>query len=116
VIDDTKKPVISSPEQVIVKVGATGLCHSDLHLINGDWQKTLPLNLPKTPGHEIAGWVEEIGTGVPANSIKEGDLIVVFGGWGCGYCLYCKRGMNKCANTPNGLVFLIMMEVFLNTF
>jgi alcohol dehydrogenase, propanol-preferring len=92
VIDDTKKPVISFPEQVIVKVGATGLCHSDLHLINGDWQKTLPLNLPKTPGHEIAGWVEEIGTGVPVNSIKEGDLVAVFGGWGCGYCHYCKRG------------------------
>lgn len=91
-IEDIEKPVISSPEQVIVKVGATGLCHSDLHLINGDWQKTLPLNLPKTPGHEIAGWVEEIGNGVPTNSIKEGDLVAVFGGWGCGYCLYCKRG------------------------
>lgn len=91
-IDDIQKPVISSPEQVIVKVGATGLCHSDLHLINGDWQKTLPLNLPKTPGHEIAGWVEEIGNEVPANSIKIGDLVAVFGGWGCGYCLYCKRG------------------------
>jgi len=91
-IEDVEKPVISSPEQVIVKVGATGLCHSDLHLINGDWQKTLPLNLPKTPGHEIAGWVEEIGNGVPTNSIKEGDLVAVFGGWGCGYCLYCKRG------------------------
>jgi len=92
VIENNKKPVISSPEQVIIKVGATGLCHSDLHLINGDWQKTLPLNLPKIPGHEIAGWVEEIGSGVPVNSIKEGDLVVIFGGWGCGYCLYCKRG------------------------
>jgi len=48
VIDDIKKPVISSTEEVVVKVGATGLCHSDLHLINGDWQKSLPLNLPKT--------------------------------------------------------------------
>jgi propanol-preferring alcohol dehydrogenase len=91
-IDDIQKPVISSPEEVIVKVGATGLCHSDLHLINGDWQKSLPLKLPKTPGHEIAGWVEHIGASVPKNSIKEGDLVAVFGGWGCGYCVYCKRG------------------------
>ena len=74
-IDDIQKPVISSPEQVIVKVGATGLGHSDLHLINGDWEKTLPLNLPKTPGHEIAGWVEEIGNEVLTNSIKKGDFL-----------------------------------------
>jgi propanol-preferring alcohol dehydrogenase len=76
---------------VVVKVGAAGLCHSDLHLINGDWQKSMPLNLPKTPGHEIAGWVEETGTSVP-KSIKIGDLVAVFGGWGCGFCFYCKRG------------------------
>jgi propanol-preferring alcohol dehydrogenase len=91
-VDEIQRPTISSPEQVIVKVGATGLCHSDLHLINGDWQKSLPIRLPKTPGHEIAGWVEETGASVPKNSIKEGDLVAVFGGWGCGYCIYCKRG------------------------
>src|SRR5919109_4478091 len=90
-IDYIQKPAISSLEQVIVKVGATGLCHSELHLINGDWEKTLPLNLPKTPGHEIAGWVGQIGNEVPANSIKKSDLLAVFGGWGCGYCLFCKR-------------------------
>jgi propanol-preferring alcohol dehydrogenase len=91
-VDEIQRPTISSPEQVIVKVGAAGLCHSDLHLINGDWQKSLPINLPKTPGHEIAGWVEETGSSVPKNIIKEGDLVAVFGGWGCGYCIYCKRG------------------------
>ena len=90
-VDDIRKPSISSPEEVVVKVGAAGLCHSDLHLINGDWQKSLPINLPKTPGHEITGWVEETGTSVP-ESIKKGDLVVVFGGWGCGFCSYCKRG------------------------
>jgi len=36
-VDDIRKPSISSPEEVVVKVGAAGLCHSDLHLINGDW-------------------------------------------------------------------------------
>lgn len=91
-LDDIRKPTISSPEEVIVRVGAAGLCHSDLHLINGDWQKSLPVNLPKTPGHEVAGWVEQTGRLVPNNSIKEGDLVAVFGGWGCGNCIYCKRG------------------------
>ncbi|HEY7778032.1 MAG TPA: NAD(P)-dependent alcohol dehydrogenase [Nitrososphaeraceae archaeon] len=90
-VEDIKKPIVSSPEEVVVKVGAAGLCHSDLHLINGNWQKSLPLSLPKTPGHEIAGWVEETGTLVP-KSIKKGDLVAVFGGWGCGFCFYCKRG------------------------
>ena len=84
-VEDIEKTCISSPEEVIVKVGAAGLCHSDLHLINGDWQKNCQLILPKTPGHEIAGWVEETGNSVP-EEYQKGDLVVVFGGWGCGFC------------------------------
>ncbi len=91
VIEDVQKPIISTPEGVLLKVGAAGLCHSDLHLIYGHWQKNLPIKLPAIPGHEVAGWVEDIGISVPT-SIKKGDLVAVFGGWGCGYCLYCKRG------------------------
>lgn len=91
VVEDVKKPIISAPEGVLLKVGAAGLCHSDLHLMNGHWQKTLPLKLPVIPGHEIAGWVEDVGISVPT-TIKKGDLVAVFGGWGCGYCICCKRG------------------------
>lgn len=91
IVEEIQKPVISTPEGVLLKVGASGLCHSDLHLINGEWQKSLPLKLPATPGHEIAGWVEDTGISVPTG-IKKGDLVAVFGGWGCGYCFYCKRG------------------------
>jgi len=91
-LDNISKPAIRGDEQVLVKVGATGLCHSDLHLINGEWKDILPLNLPKTPGHEIAGWVEEVGKSVPENIVKPGDLVAVFGGWGCGSCIYCKSG------------------------
>ena len=55
-------------------MGASGLCHSDLHLINGEWKDVLPLKLPKTPGHEVAGWIEEIGESVPETAkMKEGD-------------------------------------------
>jgi len=52
-IDNTTKPKVHG--EVLVKVGAAGLCHSDLHLINGEWKDVLPLNFPKTPSHEIAG-------------------------------------------------------------
>ena len=55
-IDDIPKPRISTGEQVLVKVSAAGLCHSDLHLINGQWKDIIPIQLPITPGHEVAGW------------------------------------------------------------
>ena len=73
-------------------MGATGLCHSDLHLIDGDWKKSIPLQLPITPGHEIAGWIEELGDSVPKGILNKGDMVAVFGGWGCGVCVYCKNG------------------------
>jgi alcohol dehydrogenase, propanol-preferring len=99
-IDNTSKPKVHG-EEVLVKVGAAGLCHSDLHLINGEWKDILPLNLPKTPGHEIAGWIEEIGESVPESAqMKEGDLVAVFGGWGCGICTYCKSGDEQLCNFP----------------
>ena len=41
------------------------VCSSDLHLINGEWKNIIPLNLPKTPGHEISGWIEDVGKLVP---------------------------------------------------
>lgn len=100
VVEDVQKPAVSSPEGVLLRVGAAGLCHSDVHLINGDWQKSLPLSLPKTPGHEISGWVEEIGSSVPENAFEKGDLVAVFGGWGCGFCVYCKRGDEEMCIIP----------------
>ncbi|MGG6460608.1 MAG: NAD(P)-dependent alcohol dehydrogenase [Candidatus Eiseniibacteriota bacterium] len=100
VLEDIHKPTVSSPEEVLVRVGAAGLCHSDLHLINGDWKRSLPLNLPKTPGHEICGWVEETGSLVPEQGVRKGDLVAVFGGWGCGSCVYCKRGDEQMCIAP----------------
>ena len=50
-IDNISKPSITEGEGVLVRVASAGLCHSDLHLINGEWKDLIPLNLPKTPGH-----------------------------------------------------------------
>lgn len=77
---------------VIVRVGAAGLCHSDLHLMAGEWKDSIPLKLPLAPGHEIAGFVEELGESVPEGIFEVGDLVAVFGGWGCGVCHICKNG------------------------
>jgi alcohol dehydrogenase, propanol-preferring len=97
-VDSIPKPMLTSGEQVLVKVGAAGLCHSDLHLINGEWKDVIPVPLPITPGHEVAGWVEEIGDSVPQGVLNKGDLVAVFGGWGCGICIHCKGGDEHLCN------------------
>jgi alcohol dehydrogenase, propanol-preferring len=98
-IERIPKPTINHREQVLVRVEATGLCHSDLHLINGDWKKTIPLELPKVPGHEIAGSIEEIGESVPKNLFSRGNIVAVSGGWGCSICVHCKNGDEQLCNS-----------------
>src|SRR3989441_11636193 len=69
-----------------VRVMATGVCHSDWHIINGDW--TLPL--PMVLGHEAAGVVEEVGPGV--SNVRRGDHIIFSFRPHCGRCFYCSSG------------------------
>jgi propanol-preferring alcohol dehydrogenase len=85
------------PGEVLVKVAAAGLCHSDLHVI--DWPEgTLAWELPFTLGHENAGTVAALGPG--ASGFEEGDAVLVYGPWGCGTCRQCVRGSeNLC---PHG--------------
>jgi propanol-preferring alcohol dehydrogenase len=64
-------------EEVLVKIQGSGLCHSDLHLMDGSI-KIIP-NFPFTLGHENAGTVEEVGERV--SGFKKGDPVVVYGGW-----------------------------------
>jgi alcohol dehydrogenase, propanol-preferring len=61
---DVEEP-IPGPGQVVVKVGAAGVCHSDLHLMHGP-RSSSPWQLPFTLGHENAGWVHALGDGVTA--------------------------------------------------
>ena len=69
-----------------VRVMATGVCHSDWHIINGDWTMPLPMVL----GHEAAGIVEEVGPGVA--NVQPGDHIIFSFRPQCGRCLYCSTG------------------------
>ena len=72
--------------EVKVRIAATAVCHSDIHFIGGD----LGGKLPFVPGHESAGYIEEVGEGV--TSVKPGDTVVVSLLRSCGQCLYCKSG------------------------
>lgn len=82
--------------QVLVKVDATAVCRSDLHVIAPGF----PAQLPGLPGHETAGHVVEIGKGV--NRIKVGDAVCVTTTTvGCGYCDNCLAGKrSECTNYP----------------
>jgi propanol-preferring alcohol dehydrogenase len=77
------------PGQVLVKVEASGLCHTDIHAAHGDWP--VKPTLPFVPGHEGVGLVEAVGAGV--DSVQEGERVAVpWLGWACGACEYCASG------------------------
>ena len=86
------------PGQVVVKIGGSGACHSDLHLMHDFDSGSLPWNPPFTLGHENAGWVDSVGAGV--TQVKEGDAVAVYGAWGCGRCPRCLMGIETLCERP----------------
>jgi S-(hydroxymethyl)glutathione dehydrogenase / alcohol dehydrogenase len=72
--------------EVLVKMAASGVCRSDLHVIKGEWTPPLPIVL----GHEAAGTVEAVGPNV--TSVKPGDPIIISFAPNCGHCFYCTTG------------------------
>ena len=95
------------PGEVVVRIGAAGVCHSDLHVLYEFPPGVLPYDPPFTLGHENAGWVEALGAGV--TGLEIGEPVAVFGAWGCGHCVRCRQGLeNYCVNpaeagAPGGL-------------
>ena len=87
-IEDLPLPT-PGPGEVLVKVMACGVCHTDLHAANGDWPiKPQP---PFVPGHEVTGVIAGVGAGV--THLKDGDRVGV--AWlhdACGHCEYCQTG------------------------
>jgi propanol-preferring alcohol dehydrogenase len=81
----------AGPGQVVVKVAGSGLCHTDFTVISrapSYWKENPP---PFTLGHEIAGWVEEVGAGV--KGFQRGDAVAVNPSWAsCGRCHMCRSG------------------------
>jgi propanol-preferring alcohol dehydrogenase len=92
VLEEVPIPEIT-PDEVLVKVQAAGMCRTDLQLVDGYFSRYAQMQFPLTPGHEIAGTVERIGSLVSKSSgFSEGDQVVVVGGWGDGTCRYCQGG------------------------
>src|SRR6201995_3832379 len=89
-LDEVDQPRADGPFDVIVRIGAAGLCRTDLPIQEGQWAENSQVVLPYTPGHENAGWVHEIGSGVP--NAEVGDTVIVHPYISCGLCLPCRVG------------------------
>jgi NAD+-dependent secondary alcohol dehydrogenase Adh1 len=95
---DVPEPQITSPLDVVVRVGGAGVCRTDLHIIEGQWQEKSGVNLPYTLGHENAGWVHEVGSAVTGVSV--GDPVILHPLATCGLCRACRDGDDvHCVNS-----------------
>ncbi|MGH7932302.1 MAG: NAD(P)-dependent alcohol dehydrogenase [Candidatus Binataceae bacterium] len=87
---DVPNPVIEGPADVVVRIGAAGVCRTDLHIIEGLWRDRVPVKLPYIMGHENAGWVEAVGNAV--TSVKLGDAVICHPLLSNGATLAARRG------------------------
>ncbi|MBM7505907.1 alcohol dehydrogenase catalytic domain-containing protein [Agromyces aurantiacus] len=87
------------PGQVLVRLEACGLCHTDIHAMRGDWP--VKPGLPFVPGHEGVGIVEKLGDGVTSRSVGE-RVAMPWLGHACGECRFCVSGReNLCEQQQN---------------
>jgi propanol-preferring alcohol dehydrogenase len=92
---ESREVPIALPGEVLVKVGACGVCRTDLHIVDGE---LTPGELPVVPGHEVVGTVETVGDGVTGLAV--GDRVgIPWLGYTCGECDACRAGReNLCPN------------------
>jgi NAD+-dependent secondary alcohol dehydrogenase Adh1 len=89
-VEEVREPRVAGPWDVVVRIGAAGLCRTDLHIQEGQWAEKSQVQLPYIPGHENAGWVHEIGAAV--DNVEVGDMVIVHPFISCGLCPACRRG------------------------
>jgi 2-desacetyl-2-hydroxyethyl bacteriochlorophyllide A dehydrogenase len=89
---------VAGPGEVVVKVGACGICGTDVHVIEGEFP---PTRYPIVIGHEFGGEVVEVGAGVVG--VRVGDRVGVDPTLNCGACYFCQRGMGNLCENWNGV-------------
>ena len=104
VLDRPRRPLVArevatpepGPGQVLVRVGACGVCRTDLHVVDGDLTEP---RLPIIPGHEIVGRVAAMGANVAG--LEPGDRVgIPWLGHTCGACRYCREGRENLCDAP----------------
>ena len=94
-VEEVPEPTITGPFDVIVRIGAAGVCRTDLHISDGQFeegQRDAGLTLPYSPGHENAGWVESVGRAV--TNVAPGDPVILHPIATCGLCRPCRAGQD----------------------
>jgi NAD+-dependent secondary alcohol dehydrogenase Adh1 len=89
-LETVDEPGVSGPFDVIVRIGGAGLCRTDLHIVEGQWEEKSGVRLPYTLGHENAGWVHEVASAV--TNVAVGDAVIVHPLMSCGLCRACRAG------------------------
>jgi NAD+-dependent secondary alcohol dehydrogenase Adh1 len=90
VVDEVPEPALRGPLDVIVKIGGAGVCRTDLHIMEGQWDAAMHTPLPYILGHENAGWVHEVGSAV--TNVAVGDTVILHPTPTCGLCRACRAG------------------------
>jgi NAD+-dependent secondary alcohol dehydrogenase Adh1 len=90
-LEDVDVPRLQGPRDLLIRVAGAGLCRTDIHIMEG-MLDSFGIRLPYTPGHETAGWVEEVGPDV--STVRVGDAVLVDPNDSCGTCGPCRRGMD----------------------
>jgi NAD+-dependent secondary alcohol dehydrogenase Adh1 len=90
VLDEVPEPTVSGPFDVVVKIGGAGVCRTDLHIMEGQWDAAMHTPLPYILGHENAGWVHEVGSAV--TNVAVGDTVILHPTPTCGLCHACRAG------------------------
>lgn len=93
VLEEVAEPVPEGAWDVIVRVGAAGVCRTDLHIIEGQWEPIQHPDLPHTLGHENAGWVHSVGSAV--DNVAPGDMVILHPLVTCGLCAACRIGQDS---------------------
>ncbi|MER7608384.1 NAD(P)-dependent alcohol dehydrogenase [Nocardioides sp. NPDC127503] len=83
-------PEPTGPFDVVVKIGGAGVCRTDLHILEGQWEEKSGVTLPYTIGHENAGWVHAVGDAV--TNVAESDKVILHPLITCGLCRACRSG------------------------
>jgi 2-desacetyl-2-hydroxyethyl bacteriochlorophyllide A dehydrogenase len=96
-VDQVPDPELG-PKDVVIKVGACGICGTDIHIIDGEFP---PTKYPIIPGHEFGGTVVAVGEDV--TGVKVGDRVGVDPTLNCGECYFCQRGMGNLCERWNAV-------------
>ncbi|MCX2754495.1 NAD(P)-dependent alcohol dehydrogenase [Gordonia sp. 4N] len=89
-LNEVPAPEVTGPFDVIVKIGGAGVCRTDLHILEGQWEEKSGVALPYTIGHENAGWVDAVGDAV--TNVAVGDKVILHPLITCGLCRACRFG------------------------